>query len=179
MSRIGKLPIQVPVNIDVVVNGNIITLTSGATSKDYKVSSGVGITLEGRQLKLFALEGSSKEKPSMFVGMDRSNINSIVSGLATPFKVVLEINGVGYKALVDKNILVLTLGYSHEIIYALPAGIVAVFEKPNLIVLSGNNKVLVGQVASEIISFKKPEPYKGKGIKFFGKKIFRKDGKKK
>ena len=111
--------------------------------------------------------------------MDRSNLNSIVAGLTNPFKTTLEVNGVGYKVAVNKDMLTLTLGYSHEIIYKLPAGITAVFEKPNLIVISGNDKVSVGQVAAEIISFRKPEPYKGKGIKVFGKAILRKEGKKK
>jgi large subunit ribosomal protein L6 len=111
--------------------------------------------------------------------MDRSNIKNIVQGLQEPFKTVLEINGVGYKAAVDKGVLMLTLGYSHEIFYALPKGISAAFEKPNLIIISGDDKVLVGQIASEIISFRKPEPYKGKGVKIFGKQILRKEGKKK
>ena len=111
--------------------------------------------------------------------MDRSNIKNIVQGLKESFKTTLEINGVGYKAAVDKGVLMLTLGYSHEIFYALPKGITAAFEKPNLIILSGDDKVLVGQVASEIISFRKPEPYKGKGVKIFGKQILRKEGKKK
>ena len=115
----------------------------------------------------------------MFIGMDRSNIKNIVNGLQEPFKTILEINGVGYKAAVEKEVLILTLGYSHEIYYALPKGITASFEKPNLIVLNGSDKVLVGQVASEIISFRKPEPYKGKGVKIAGKQILRKEGKKK
>jgi large subunit ribosomal protein L6 len=115
----------------------------------------------------------------MFVGMNRSNIKNIVSGLSSAFKIVLEINGVGYKASVEKDVIMMSLGFSHEIFYALPLGVKASFEKPNLVVISGDNKILVGQVASEIISFRKPEPYKGKGVKIFGKQILRKEGKKK
>ena len=115
----------------------------------------------------------------MFVGMNRSNVKNIIEGLQNPFKTTLEINGVGYKASVDKGVLALTLGYSHEIYYALPKNITAAFEKPNLIIITGDDKVLVGQVASEIISFRKPEPYKGKGVKILGKAILRKEGKKK
>jgi large subunit ribosomal protein L6 len=115
----------------------------------------------------------------MKIGMDRSNIKNIVSGMSVNFKTILEVNGVGYKTAIDKSTLILTLGYSHDIFYVLPKGIWITLEKPNLIIISGDDKILVGQVASEIISFRSPEPYKGKGIKKFGKSILRKEGKKK
>lgn len=178
MSRVGKLPVQVADNIKVAIDKNIVNFDSGKVKKSYQLSAGVQILFEDKQLKISAIDKSVSDI-SMFVGMDRSNIKNIVAGLQTPFKTILEINGVGYKASVDKGILVLTLGYSHEIIYALPKGISAAFEKPNLIIITGDDKVLVGQVAAEIISFRKPEPYKGKGVKIFGKKILRKEGKKK
>ncbi len=178
MSRVGKLPISIPDNIKVSIDKNIVTFDSGKIKRTYQLSPGVKVDLSDTQLKLSAIDKSVSDI-SMFVGMDRSNIKNIVSGLQTPFKTTLEINGVGYKASVDKGILTLTLGYSHEIFYALPEGINAAFEKPNLVIVSGNDKVLVGQVAAEIISFRKPEPYKGKGVKVFGKKILRKEGKKK
>lgn len=178
MSRVGKLPVQIPENIKVAISGNVITLDNGKVKKNYEVTKGVSAVFENKQIQLAAID---KKTPniSMFVGMDRSNIKNIVQGLVTPFKIVLEINGVGYKAAVDKNLLTLTLGYSHEILYALPKGITAVFEKPNLVIISGDDKVMVGQIASEIISFRKPEPYKGKGVKISGKAILRKEGKKK
>lgn len=178
MSRVGKLPVQVPDNIKVAVNNDVVTLDNGRVKKTYTVSPNVNVVFEDKQLKISAAN-KKIAKISMFVGMDRSNLNNIVSGLQNPFKTVLEINGVGYKASVDKGTLVLTLGYSHDILYALPEGINAAFEKPNLIVISGEDKVLVGQVAAEIISFRKPEPYKGKGVKVQGKPILRKEGKKK
>ena len=137
----------------------------------------VDVVCVDSMIKFSAKEGF--EKASIDVGMDRSNVKNIVLGLQTPFKIILEINGVGYKAAVEKSVIILSLGYSHEIFYLLPQNIIAVFEKPNLIVLTSDDKVLVGQVASEIISFRKPEPYKGKGVKIAGKTIVRKEGKKK
>jgi large subunit ribosomal protein L6 len=178
MSRVGKLPVVIPDNIKVSIDKNVITFDAGKTQKVYRVNSKVAIEFVDKKIKLVAVDKKDSDS-SMFVGMDRSNIKNIVMGLQAPFKTTLEINGVGYKASVDKNLLTLTLGYSHEIYYSLPSGVSAVFEKPNFIVVTGDNKVLVGQVAAEIISFRKPEPYKGKGVKVSGKAILRKEGKKK
>jgi len=178
MSRVGKLPVSVPDNIKVTIDKNVITFDTGKVKKTYQISNGVRADFADKQIKLSAIDKSVSDI-SMFVGMDRSNVKNIVAGLQTDFKIVLEINGVGYKASVDKGVLTLTLGYSHEIYYALPKGITAAFEKPNLVIITGNDKVLVGQVAAEIISFRKPEPYKGKGVKISGKAILRKEGKKK
>lgn len=178
MSRVGKLPVKIPENIKVAVDKNALTFDNGKVKKSYKVSLGVKVIFQDNEVKLSAESGAVSDI-SKFVGMDRSNIKNIVQGLQEPFKITLEVNGVGYKAAVEKGVLILTLGYSHEIFYALPKNITAAFEKPNLIVLSGDDKILVGQVASEIISFRKPEPYKGKGVKISGKQILRKEGKKK
>lgn len=178
MSRVGKLPVVIPDNIKITVDRDVINLDSGKVKKSYRVSSGVGVEMFDKKIKLFAIDKTVPDI-SMFVGMDRSNIKNIVLGLQAGFKTILEINGVGYKASVDKSVLILTLGYSHEIFYVLPKGVAAVFDKPNLIIISGDDNILVGQVAAEIISFRKPEPYKGKGVKVFGKKILRKEGKKK
>ncbi len=177
MSRVGKLPVKVPDNIKVNIVGQVVSFDSGKVKKSYTVMPTVDVRYSDNTIKLSAKEGF--EKASVDVGMDRSNIKNIVLGMQTPFKVVLEINGVGYKAAVEKNGLILSLGYSHEIFYLLPDNISAVFEKPNLVILTSDDKILVGQVASEIISFRKPEPYKGKGVKIAGKAIVRKEGKKK
>jgi large subunit ribosomal protein L6 len=178
MSRVGKLPVTIPENIKVSIAKDVISFDNGKLKKTYQLSPNVVATFENDQIKLVAAD---KKIPdiSMFVGMNRSNIQNIVKGLVAPFKTTLEINGVGYKASVEKGMLILTLGYSHEIYYVLPKEITAAFEKPNLIIITGDDKILVGQVAAEIISFRKPEPYKGKGVKVFGKKILRKEGKKK
>lgn len=178
MSRVGKLPVVIPDNIKVSIVEGVITFDNGKVKKTYKVSKGVKVELVDQALK-FSAADKKINKISMFVGMNRSNVNNLVAGLQNPFKTTLEINGVGYRASVDKRSLVLTLGYSHDIVYSLPEGIDASFQKPNLITLTGDNNVLVGQVASEIISFRKPEPYKGKGVKVAGKAILRKEGKKK
>lgn len=178
MSRVGKLPVAIPDNIKVGVDKGVITFDTGKVKKTYSVNPSIKIEFADKKIKLSVADENNADAP-MFLGMDRSNIKNLVAGLQTPFKTTLEINGVGYKASVDKGILTLTLGYSHEIFYSLPKGISAAFEKPNLIIVTGDDKVLVGQVAAEIISFRKPEPYKGKGVKVSGKAILRKEGKKK
>jgi large subunit ribosomal protein L6 len=177
MSRVGKVPVKVPDNIKVNIEGRVISLDNGKVKKSYKIMQSVDAEHSEGSIKLSTKSGF--EKSSVDVGMDRSNIANIVSGLQSPFKIVLEINGVGYKATVDKSSIVFSLGYSHEILYILPENVTAIFEKPNLVTLTSDDKILVGQVASEIISLRKPEPYKGKGVKVSGKKIVRKEGKKK
>ena len=120
----------------------------------------------------------NKAEVSNFYGLHRNNISNIVKGLIKPFDIVLEINGVGFKASVIKENLILSLGYSHDIAFALPKNVSAKVEG-NQITLTSSNKQLVGQIASEIIALRKPEPYKGKGVKIAGKPILRKEGKKK
>jgi large subunit ribosomal protein L6 len=178
MSRVGKIPVTIPSKIKVTKKNSVIEFDSGTEKREYKLTDGVSAEISDGKIKLSANDNSISNI-QMFVGMNRSNINNIISGLDQDFKIVLEVNGVGYKASVDKKLLTLTLGYSHEIYYVLPDGIKASFEKPNLITISGSDKILVGQVSKEIISFRKPEPYKGKGVKIQGKKILRKEGKKK
>ncbi|MFT6106214.1 MAG: large subunit ribosomal protein L6 [Rickettsiales bacterium] len=177
MSRVGKLPVKLPSSVKAAVDGSIVSFDNGKVKKTYQVMPSVDVVYVDGLIKLSAKEGF--DKASVNVGMDRSNIKNIVAGLENPFKIVLEVNGVGYKAVVNGSGIVLSLGYSHEIYYLLPSNVSAIFEKPNLITLTSDDKVLVGQVASEIISFRKPEPYKGKGIKISGKRIVRKEGKKK
>ena len=177
MSRVGKVPVKVPDNIKININAPVISFDNGKIQKSYKIMPSVNVEYLNGSIKFFAKDGS--EKSSVDVGMDRSNVYNIIAGINNPFKIVLEINGVGYKAAVDKNCIIFSLGYSHEIFYLLPKNVVAVFEKPNLVILTSDDKILVGQVASEIISFRKPEPYKGKGVKIAGKAIVRKEGKKK
>lgn len=178
MSRVGKLPVNIPDNIKIAISDGVITFDTGKIKKTYKISNGVSASFAEHKIKLEAKKGAPSNI-SMFVGMDRSNIKNIVLGLQTPFKQTLEINGVGFKTAVDKGVLILTLGFSHEIYYSIPKGIVITPEKPNLLVITGDDKILVGQTVAEIIGFKGTEPYKGKGIKIFGKAIIRKEGKKK
>jgi large subunit ribosomal protein L6 len=177
MSRVGKLPVAIPEQIKIQVTDKEVKFDNGKLNRVYHVRPNVEVNYADNQIKLTAKNGNKSY--SIDVGMDRSNINNIVSGMMKPFEILLEVNGVGYKASVNQRMIILTLGYSHEIFYSLPEAVTAVFEKPNIIRLTSYDKILVGQVASEIIAFRKPEPYKGKGVKIAGSKILRKEGKKK
>ncbi len=178
MSRIGKLPIDLTDNIKVTVKDYNIEINHNNKIKNYLLSYGVSAMVENDQLKIFAKD-TSIPKVTMFVGMDRSNLNNIISGIKTPFKIILEVNGVGYKFTIKDRLINFSLGYSHEIMYVLPENVNALFEKPNKLILSGEDKILLGRVASEICSFRKVEPYKGKGIRRQGQFVLRKEGKKK
>ena len=177
MSRVGKLPIVIPSSIVLEISGSELKFTNSKMSRSYSIRPEVVPSFSDGKLKLSAKNGNKDF--SVDVGMDRSNINNLVNGMIKPFEVALEINGVGYKSSVVGSTVALSLGYSHEIFYSLPNSVSAVFEKPNIIKLTSYDKILVGQVASEIISFRKPEPYKGKGVKIVNSFIVRKEGKKK
>ena len=178
MSRIGKLPINIDSKVSVAVDNSVVTIKSGSDEINYKLSNCVKAIIEDNQLKL-STSDSSIPKATMFVGLDRSNLNNIISGFTTPFKTILEVNGVGYKFTINQKRINFSLGFSHEIIYILPDLVDAQFEKPNMLILTSRSKDLLGKVASEIISFRKTEPYKGKGIKIKNSFTRRKEGKKK
>lgn len=178
MSRVGKLPIKVPNDIKVEFNGETIKITKGTVVKEYNFGDKLNIIFEDGSILVSPKEEFKKSEVANFYGLHRNNIANIVKGLIEHFKITLEINGVGFKAAVIKNMLILTLGYSHDIAFALPSGVSAKVEG-NQIALESDDKQLVGQVASEIIALRKPEPYKGKGVKILGKAILRKEGKKK
>ncbi|MDD2839936.1 MAG: 50S ribosomal protein L6 [Rickettsiales bacterium] len=174
MSRVGKLPIVVPNDIKVELNGEVIKLTKGSIVKEYDFGDKVIIKFEDGKIKV----SPKGDDVSNFYGLHRNNIANIIKGLIQPFTITLEINGVGFKAVVVKTNLILTLGYSHDIAFALPKNITAKVDA-NQIALTSEDKQLLGQVAAEIISLRKTEPYKGKGVKILGKAILRKEGKKK
>lgn len=178
MSRVGKLPIKVPKDVKVDIQGQKVKISKGAVAKEYDFGDKVALVFSDDNIKVSPKKGLNKNDVNNFYGLHRKNIFNIVQGLTENFKVVLEINGVGFKASVVKNNLMLTLGYSHDIAFALPQGIMAKVEG-NQITIEGSDKQLVGQVSAEIIALRKPEPYKGKGVKIFGKPILRKEGKKK
>lgn len=178
MSRVGKLPITVPNDIKVELSGDIIKFTKGSIIKEYNFGDKVVVKFENGKIKVSPKEGLEKAEVSNFYGLHRNNISNIVKGLTQPFSITLEINGVGFKAAVAKTNLILTLGYSHDIAFALPKNVLAKVEG-NQIALTSEDKQLLGQVAAEIISLRKTEPYKGKGVKVLGKAILRKEGKKK
>ncbi|MDA9818316.1 50S ribosomal protein L6 [Flavobacteriaceae bacterium] len=176
MSRVGKLPIKVPESIKLDLVGDRITMELKDLKEVYNLMPSVKADYKSGVLSFFSKEDM---KVSRDLGLDRSRVNNIILGLQTPFNTKLEVNGVGYKFVIKNSLIIFSLGYSHDIAYCLPKMVTATFEKPNILSLSSHNKVLLGRVCSEIISFRKPEPYKGKGIKKLGSYIIRKEGKKK
>lgn len=174
MSRIGKLPVQFASDIAVSANGNVITFAKGKNSVDLDTKGNVAFNLDSSVLTFATLSDSRAHRA--FWGTYRALAQNIVTGLTTGYAKVLEINGVGYRAAVNGRVLNLQLGFSHDINYELPEGIEATVEK-NAITLKGHDKQSLGQVAAEIRSFRPPEPYKGKGVKYAEETIARKAGK--
>ena len=174
MSRIGKLPVEFAADVKVSANGNVITFAKGKNSVDLDTKGNVAFNLDGNVLTFATLSDSRAHRA--FWGTYRALAANIVTGLTTGYTKQLEINGVGYRASVNANILNLQLGYSHDINYELPEGIEAVVEK-NVITLKGHDKQVIGQVAAEVRGFRPPEPYKGKGVKYSDETIVRKAGK--
>lgn len=178
MSRVGKLPVEIPSGVQVNVDkGNITVKGAKGELKTHYTSD---VNVEMKDGKLWVRPRNKAEKRSRALwGTVRSNVQGMVEGVSKGFTKRLAIQGVGYRASSDKNFLTLALGYSHEIKYAIPTGIEIKCETPTMVVISGFDKQLVGQVASEIRSLRKPEPYKGKGVRYEGEHIVMKEGKKK
>ncbi|MBA1432566.1 MAG: 50S ribosomal protein L6 [Epsilonproteobacteria bacterium] len=174
MSRIGKNPVEFASDITVTINGNVITFTKGKNSVDLDTKGYVTFELDGNKLTFKNLSDSREDRA--FWGTFRSLAQNIVTGLTTGYQKQLEINGVGYRAAVKGKVLNLQLGFSHDINYELPDAIEASVEK-NVITLKSYDKQMLGQVAAEIRSFRPPEPYKGKGVKYIDEHIVRKAGK--
>ncbi|WP_458700199.1 50S ribosomal protein L6 [Sulfurospirillum sp. 1307] len=174
MSRIGKQPVVVPADINVSVDGNIIVFKKGNVSKELDTKGNVYVKVEGNEI-VFSPKSEDRFDKA-FWGTYRSLAQNVIIGLTTGFQKQLEINGVGYRAAVKGNILELQLGFSHPINYEIPKGIQVNVEK-NIITIKGDDKQVVGQVAAEVRSFRPPEPYKGKGVKYVDEHIIRKAGK--
>lgn len=174
MSRIGKMPVGIPDKVEVKVNGAHVSVKGPNGQLEYTFNDSVKIEMKDKEV-LVTPADESKKSISMW-GTTRTLINNMVTGVTTGFTKSLEYNGVGYKAAVSGNTLTLNLGYSHPIEYALPEGVSAKVNK-NVIDISGSNKELVGFVAAKVRSFRPPEPYKGKGIKYVDEHIIRKAGK--
>ncbi len=177
MSRIGKAPIPVPAAVKVELQPNLITIKGGKSELKMQLPQEVSVSLSDGKIAVQPANDSQRARAMW--GTVRTSINNMVDGVTKGFSERLEINGVGFRAAVDKGILTISLGFSHEIKYALPAGIDIKAEKPTLIVISGADKQLVGQIAADIRRLRKPEPYKGKGVKYESETIRRKEGKKK
>jgi large subunit ribosomal protein L6 len=174
MSRIGKKPVTVANGIDVSLDGTTLVAKKGNNEKRLETHGRVEISIDGSEVT-FARAGESKESAA-FWGTYRALFANIIEGLDKGFKKSLEINGVGYRAAVQGKVINLQLGLSNPIEYAIPDGVEVKVEK-NLIHLSGTDKQTIGQVAAEIRSFRPPEPYKGKGVKYSDEVIIRKAGK--
>ena len=177
MSRIGMNPIPIPDGVNVELSGQQVAVSGKNGKLEMVLVDDVIAEIENNEITVNPREDTKRGR-SMW-GMQRTLLDNMVTGVSTGFKRDLEINGVGYRAAVDGRTLNLQLGYSHEINYPIPEGIDIACEKPTTISVSGISKQKVGQVAAEIRSKRPPEPYKGKGIKYVGELIHRKEGKKK
>jgi large subunit ribosomal protein L6 len=174
MSRIGKLPITLPPSVTIAISDGVVTVNGPKGSLSQPLMPGITLVQENNQwlVKRATEERQHRSKH----GLVRSLINNMVIGVSQGFSKKLEINGVGFRAAVENDKLKLSVGFSHAVIYQIPSGISITVEQ-NIITVSGISKQQVGQAAAEIRSVKKPEPYKGKGIKFVGERIIRKSGK--
>lgn len=179
MSRIGKYPVIVPNGVTVTVDNNVVTAKGKLGELSYSFDDGhVAAKLENNTVVVTPLSGS-KQARSLW-GTTRARINTMVKGVSEGFTKNLELVGVGYKARAEgSHKLVLSLGFSHDVIFEAPKEITLACPAPTQITISGADKQLVGQIASEIRKYRKPEPYKGKGVKYSGEYVRRKEGKKK
>jgi large subunit ribosomal protein L6 len=177
MSRIGKKPVPVPQGVTASVNGQTVTAKGPKGELNFVVNDEVLVKLEDGEISVQPRD-ESKDARSKW-GMSRSQIVNILHGVKDGFEKKLEINGVGYRAALQGKDLQLALGFSHDVVYRAPEGVTISVPKPTEIVVAGIDKQVVGQVAAEIREYRSPEPYKGKGVKYAGDVIVRKEGKKK
>lgn len=177
MSRIGKYPVKVPAGTTVELKDSVLKVKGKLGELTYALPNGVTVKAEGEQVSVSPNSQSKTDR--MLWGTVRANINNMIKGVSEGFTRKLELIGVGYKAQAQGQVLKLSLGFSHDINYNVPAGVKVATPAPTAIELSSIDKQLVGQVASEIRSYRSPEPYKGKGVKYEGETILRKVGKKK
>jgi large subunit ribosomal protein L6 len=177
MSRVGKHPVAVPSGVTVEIANRILKAKGKLGELSLKLSDEVEAKLEDG--KVVVTPRSETKRARTLWGTTRALVNNMVGGVSKGFSKTLEINGVGYRAQVQGKNLQLQLGYSHDVVYPIPAGVTIKCEKPTQITISGADRQRVGQVAAEIRAFRKPEPYKGKGIKYDNERILRKEGKKK
>lgn len=179
MSRIGKKPINIPSGVTVAVNNTVVTVKGPKGEQNVAFDADIAIEVEGSDIVLTRPTESKRHKS--IHGLYRSLINNAVEGVSNGYTVKLELVGVGYKAVCVNNVLELSLGYSHNIFFALPEEVKATAEtakgKNPIVTLESNDKQLIGQVAAKIRSLRKVEPYKGKGVRFVGEQIIRKAGK--
>ena len=177
MSRIGKKPVEMPKGVSASISGQTIEVKGPKGTRSFTAGDDVTLTVDGTTIKVTP-RGMSKRARQQW-GMTRSMVSNLVVGVTDGFKKDLEIQGVGYRAAMNGTILKLSLGYSHEVNFEVPKGVTVTSPKQTEIVVEGIDQQLVGQVAANIREWKRPEPYKGKGIRYKDEYIFRKEGKKK
>ena len=179
MSKIGKININIPEKVKVILSGNMINIEGPLGKKtlnidldifDLKINDGKEVSIKPKQ---------NNQNTKRLWGMNRSLINNAIIGTSAGYEKILELAGVGYRASLKGKILNLQLGFSHDIDFNIPEGVKITVDKQNILKISGTDKQQVGMVAAEIKSIRPPEPYKGKGIKEQGQYILRKEGKKK
>jgi large subunit ribosomal protein L6 len=177
MSRVGKNAIAIPSGVQVSLAGTTITAKGPKGTLSYDFTGAVDVKVEGDKI---TVTPKNEERNTLVMwGTNRSRIQNLVTGVSVGFKKELELVGVGYRANVAGSTLNIQLGFSHDIQYAIPAGVEVKCEKPTSITIIGADIQQIGQMAAEIRSYRKPEPYKGKGVKYVGEYILRKEGKKK
>jgi large subunit ribosomal protein L6 len=177
MSRVGKKPVPIPSGVTANVEGQTVKVKGPKGALQLVLHNDVAATLEDGAIKVDPR--SETKRARALWGTSRTLVANLIAGVTKGFERRLEIAGVGYRAAVQGKNLQIALGYSHDIVYPIPEGITIAAPKPTEIVVTGIDRQKVGQVAAEIRDFRKPEPYKGKGIKYAGEYIFRKEGKKK
>jgi large subunit ribosomal protein L6 len=177
MSRIGKQPVAIPTGVTAKVEGQRVAVKGAKGELSFTVPDDVAVKFDNGAISVDP-RNETKSAQAMW-GMARSIISNLVTGVTTGYEKRLEITGVGYKAAVAGKNLQLSLGYSHDITFPIPAGVTITTPRPVEIAIAGIDKRQVGQVAAEIRGLRPPEPYKGKGVKYAGEFIFRKEGKKK
>lgn len=177
MSRIGKKAVAIPAGVTATINDRILSVKGPKGEMSMPLVDDISYTIDAGLIAV--LPASDTKRARAFWGMQRTLVSNLVTGVSAGFTKVLLITGVGYRASVQGSNLKLQLGYSHDVDFAIPEGIIIKTPDQTTVEISGSDKQRVGQVAAEIRRWRKPEPYKGKGIKYRGEFIFRKEGKKK
>jgi large subunit ribosomal protein L6 len=177
MSRVGKYPVEVPAGVAVALAGNILTAKGKLGELKLLLTDAVDAKVEDNKVSIAPRTNEARSR--MMWGTTRANVANMVKGVSVGYAKTLEITGTGFRAAVQGKNLVVNLGFSHDVVYPIPEGIKVSCERPTLIKVEGTDKRQVGQVCAELRAYRPPEPYKGKGVKFEGEAIRRKEGKKK
>jgi len=177
MSRIGKYPVAVPAGVSADIADGVLTVKGPKGTLTLALADDIAYKVEGDAISVMPANGSKRARA--FWGLQRTLVNNLVTGVTQGYTKILDITGVGYRAAATGQNLKLQLGYSHDVDFVVPEGVLVKTPDNTTVEISGIDKQKVGQVAAEIRRWRKPEPYKGKGIKYRGEYIFRKEGKKK